>query len=214
MQLIRFPLGQMQANCYFLIEDKKVLLIDPADSADFILEELSRRNLELVGLVVTHGHFDHIMAVGEIQLAFARSTDTDFLPLYINMSDKFLVDRLVPTAKHFLGFDPAIIQPHLFKDLKVGAHQIGEFKFDVIHTPGHTPGSSCLFFNEDNFLFTGDTLFRDGVGRYDFAYSDKIKLKASINRIFEFEDEVTIFPGHGEEALIQEVRENRDLFFG
>lgn len=213
MQIQRYPLGQMQANCYFVIDDKKLLIIDPADSADFILEEVSRRNLELVGLVATHGHFDHIMAVGEIQLAFAHDVGTDFLPLYIHPKDQFLVKRLGATAKHFLGFDPGVIQPHLFKELHTGSDKIGPFTFQVVETPGHTPGGCCLFFENENALFTGDTIFRDGIGRYDFAYSDKNKLKSSIDRILEFDDAVTIYPGHGEEALIEEVRENREVFF-
>lgn len=210
MDIRSFPLGQMQANCYFIIKDKQCLLIDPADSADFILEEVSRRNLEVVGLVATHGHFDHVMAVGEIQLSFPH------LPLYINSEDHFLLQRLDETAKHFLGFDPHVIKPTKFHDLKEGKVAIGDFNFEVISTPGHTPGSVSLYFREDAILFSGDTLFNAGVGRYDFSYSDKNELKKSVERILDLPDFVTVYPGHGEETLVQSEKANKtaDLIGG
>ena len=94
MTIKKYSLGELQANCYFLIEGKDCLIIDPADDASFILEEIQRQQLNLVGMLATHGHFDHIGAVGEIQLSFN-------VPLYIFKEDRFLIDRLNETAKHF-----------------------------------------------------------------------------------------------------------------
>lgn len=202
MDIRVFPLGQMQANCYFVMKDNTCLLIDPADSADFILEEVSRRNLEIVGLIATHGHFDHVMAVGEIQLSFPH------LPLYINSADQFLINRLEETAKHFLGFEPHVIKPTTFSDLKECEVKIGDFHFDVISTPGHTPGSVSLYFKDEAIIFSGDTVFNGGVGRYDFSYSDKNDLKKSVQRILDLPEVTTIYPGHGEETLIQYERMN------
>ena len=88
MHVFRFPLGQMQTNCYLVVQENNCIVIDPADAAEFILEEIQRRNLTLQGLVVTHGHFDHLMAVGEIQLSFPH------IPLYIHSEDIFLAKRL------------------------------------------------------------------------------------------------------------------------
>src|SRR3990172_9252196 len=110
MKVLNFALGQMQANCYFLIEGEECLIIDPADEASFILEELQRRKLKLAGMLATHGHFDHMMAAGEIQKSIN-------VPLYISKEDLFLIDRLEETAEHFLGYKPIIIKPTSIKRL-------------------------------------------------------------------------------------------------
>jgi len=173
MQIISFSLGELQANCYLLIKDKECLLIDPADDANFLLEEITRRNLKLVGLLATHGHFDHIMAVGEIQLTYPE------IPLYINLKDEFLLDRLQETAEYFLGHKIAIIKPKKISavpenELKIfrlaeASAKRANFKIKIIFSPGHTPGSVCFYFADDKILFSGDLIFKDGIGRYDFS---------------------------------------------
>lgn len=201
MKIMRFPLGQMQANCYFLIEDNQCLIIDPADDASFILEELQRRRLNLVGLLATHGHFDHVMAVGEIQLSLN-------VPLYIFKEDNFLINRLFETAEYFLGYKPHIIQPTNFKYLEIeNSLKISNFEFQIINTPGHTPGSCCYYFKKENVLFTGDTLFKQGIGRYDFSYSNKKDLDSSLKKIFKLPGNTIVYSGHGEETTIEKENE-------
>lgn len=103
-----------------------------------------------------------------IQLSF-------HVPLYVFKDDQFLIDRLNETAKYFLGFDPHFIKPSKVKYLtesKFNPDLIG-VEFKIIKTPGHTPGSCCFYFKEENVVFTGDTLFKDGIGRYDFSYCSK-----------------------------------------
>ncbi len=196
MRIVKYSLGQLQANCYFLIDDQNCLIIDPADDAPFILEELQRQQLNLVGMLATHGHFDHIGAVGEIQLSFN-------IPLYIFIEDKFLIDRLNETAKYFLGFDPHLIKPKNIKFINDN-FSITDYELRIIKTPGHTPGSCCFYFKEKNALFTGDTLFKDAVGRTDLSYSSKDDLKKSLKKILKLPEETIIYPGHGEETLIQD----------
>jgi glyoxylase-like metal-dependent hydrolase (beta-lactamase superfamily II) len=212
MHITTFPLGQLQANCYFLVEDKQCLIIDPADSADFILEEIQRQNLEVVGMMATHGHFDHIMAAGELQLSLSTLYQKEF-PLYIHKEDLFLVKRLGETAKFFLGFEPSTLPIATFSFLEAGPLEIGNFSFEVLHTPGHTPGSCSFYFKNDSTLFTGDTLFQGAVGRYDFSYSDKYELKKSVHSLLHLPDETILYPGHGEETSIQMEQPNEDLFF-
>ena len=180
MKVIPFALGQLQANCYFLIEGEECLIIDPADEASFILEELQRRKLKLIGMLATHGHFDHVMAAGEIQKSIN-------VPFSVFKEDGFLIDRLGETAEHFLGYTPVVIKPISIKHLIEMKYKIDEFKFDVILTPGHTPGSACFLFNKEKIIFTGDTLFRQGIGRYDFSYSRKKDLKKSLEKILKLE---------------------------
>ncbi len=195
MRIIKYSLGQLQANCYFLIEDQECLVIDPADDAPFIIEELQRQQLNLVGMLATHGHFDHIGAVGEIQLSFN-------VPLYIFKEDQFLVDRLNETAKYFLGFDPHFIKPKNIKFIK-NNFSITDYELRVIKTPGHTPGSCCFYIKEENAVFTGDTLFKEGIGRTDLSYSSKDDLKKSLKKIFKLPEETIVYSGHGDDTLIQ-----------
>lgn len=216
MKIISYPLGELQANCYILTEGSECIIIDPADSADFILEELARRRLTLLATFATHGHFDHIMAAGEIQI----STNT---PFYIFKEDEFLVQRLEQTAKHFLGHVPPVLKPQKFSPLKEGSLEIGNWKLEILHVPGHTPGSAAYYFphsakparpaggasrgeEADDALFTGDTLFKNAIGRYDFSYSDKTQLKQSLERLFELPAHTIVYPGHEDLTTIGEEK--------
>jgi hydroxyacylglutathione hydrolase len=205
MQVNKYSLGELQANCYLLTIDNQCLIIDPADEGSFILEEIQRRNLKLVAMLATHGHFDHLMAVGEIQLSFN-------VPLYVNKADNFLIDRLTETAIHFLGHKPIIVPIKNIENFKnKNLFQISNspreagFKFQILNTPGHTPGSNCFYFKEEGILFTGDTLFKDGVGRTDLSYSSKKDLDISLKKILALPEETIIYPGHGEEAIVDEL---------
>lgn len=199
MRIDLYPLGQLQANCYFLTRGSDCVIIDPADSADFILEKIQRERLNLVALIATHGHFDHIMAAGEIQLSYD-------VPLYIHSDDLFLVKRLNETAKHFLGFDPAVIIPKNTLSLDEGVLHVGSFMLDIIRTPGHTPGSCSIYVKEENSVFTGDTLFKQGIGRYDHSYSDKKTLFNSLQTLFELPEETIVYPGHEDITTIGEEK--------
>ena len=199
MNIITHRVGELQANCYFLVKDKACLIIDPGDSADFLLEEVSRNNYNVTAIIATHGHFDHVMAAGEMQLALG-------VPFYMNHDDEFLIKRLGETAKYFLGYEPHVLKPQTITNLLPGNRTIDEFKFKVIHTPGHTPGSSCIYFEEEDILFTGDTLFRAGIGRYDFSYSDKKELFRSLYEIFKLPEETLVNSGHGDPTTIGEEK--------
>jgi hydroxyacylglutathione hydrolase len=199
MIIKKYSLGSLQANCYFLIEDNDLILIDPGDEASFILEEIQRQRLNLKAILATHGHFDHIGAVGEIKKSFD-------VPFYINEKDLFLVERLNETAKYFLGYNPYFLPPKNIKELNNKTLHVSRFTFDVIYTPGHTPGSVCFYFQKEKVVFTGDTLFKDGVGRTDFSYSSFEDLKKSLKKIFSFSSKIVIYPGHGETTAIEEIK--------
>ncbi len=206
MNVLQFSLGQLQANCYLLIKENGCLVIDPADDASFILEKVQRRGLVVEALLATHGHFDHVMAVGEIQAALPQ------VPFYIHEKDLFLLKRLQETAKNFLGYEPHILPPQRVTSFNVKQQQIGLFNFDVISTPGHTPGSVCYSFHDSpdaEILFTGDTLFAGAIGRYDFSYSSKKDLKNSLEELFKFPEKTAIFPGHGGESTIADEKKQR-----
>ncbi|MFN4212371.1 MAG: MBL fold metallo-hydrolase [Microgenomates group bacterium] len=198
IKILRFSLGQLQANCYFLIKEGKCLIIDPADEASFILEELQRRRLKLIGMLATHGHFDHVMAAGEIQNSIN-------VPLYISLKDQFLIERLEETAEYFLGYKPALLPPKNIKNLDgKNSLKIENFKLKILFSPGHTPGSSCFYFPKEKVIFSGDTLFKNGIGRHDFSYSNKSDLKISLRKLFQLPKKTIVYPGHGEKTTIAE----------
>lgn len=207
MKVEVFSLGQLQANCYFVISDHDCIIIDPADDAAFLLEEISRRNLKPLALIATHGHFDHVMAAGEMQVALQT------VPFYLHKSDEFLVKRLGETAKYFLGYDPGVVPPSSFNMLTSGEMKIGPFTFSVIETPGHTPGSCSFYLKKENILFSGDTLFRGSIGRYDFSYSDKSDLKNSIKTILKLPGSTVVYSGHGSQTSILAEQNIPLLFF-
>lgn len=201
MNILTFPLGQLQANCYLVEEEGTCIIIDPADSAEFLSEEIERRNLKPLALLATHGHFDHVMAVGELQMSYG-------IPFYICQEDLFLLQRLTATAEHFLKYKPYIVKPTLVNYLSKGELKIENFKFQILSTPGHTPGSCCFYFENEKAMFTGDTLFKDGIGRYDFKYSNKHDLYKSLHSLFTLDGIVTVYPGHGEKTLLHLEKEN------
>ena len=139
------------------------------------------------------------MAVGEMQLSFD-------VPLYLHQKDTFLIQRLTETAEHFLEHRQAIIPPKHFEFISSSELEIGNCKLQIIHTPGHTPGSVSYYFPDEKIIFTGDTLFRGAVGRTDFSYGDKKALRESLQKLFTLPDEVEVYPGHGESTFIQEEK--------
>ncbi len=198
--IYKYQLGGLQTNCYFLVKGNDCLLIDPADEAGFILEELQRKKLNLVGILATHGHFDHLLAVGEIQ----HSID---VPLYISQKDLFLLDRMEKTAEHFLGYHPITLPIKNIKNLKIeNLLKIGNFDLRIILCPGHTPGGTCYYLHEQKAVFTGDTIFKQGIGRYDFSYCDKSDLKKSLEKLINLLPETEVYPGHGEETTISDEK--------
>jgi glyoxylase-like metal-dependent hydrolase (beta-lactamase superfamily II) len=216
MRIYTYSLGELQANCYLLENDGKGILIDPADDGSFLLEEIQRKNITLEGIYLTHGHFDHCMAAGEIQLAYEGLVETQnlaSLPIYMSKHDQFLIDRLESTAKHFLGHTPIMVPPKTVNfieprtwNMEQEEKKVLRSTFQVLASPGHTPGGLCYYFPDEAALFTGDTLFADAVGRTDLSYSSKADLWASLKTILALPEETTVYPGHGESTYIGEQK--------
>jgi len=198
-------LGQLETNCYLVWDEKtkKGIVIDPADDGIGISEEIMAEGIELVGVVMTHGHFDHSLAALDLKLIYN-------VPIYLDSKDKFLLDRQDETAKYFLKMD--IKTPNIVKDLEeITEINFGESKLEVIKTPGHTPGSVCLFnlphslFDKREvkpILFSGDTLFKGLRGRTDFKYGSTKKIYESLHKLIELPEETEVLSGHGEPTTI------------
>lgn len=177
MSIETLVVGQMATNCYIV----NGIIIDPGDDAEYIMSRLMTKPTMIVA---THGHFDHIMAAYALQIAYN-------IPFYIHPDDNFLLATMRSSAKHFLSLKE-IDPPPTPSPLK---------NLSFIHTPGHTPGSTCLQF--EDVLFTGDTIFADGaVGRTDFSYSSPELLKTSLYGILLLPPQTRILPGHDKETTV------------
>jgi len=194
------PLGQMEANCYIVHENGKAVIIDPADESDFISQKILELDLKPVAIIATHGHFDHILAAGELQLIFN-------IPFFIHPKDEFLIKEANKSAKFWLGQKYEYPTPQKIKYLNGNDFlKFDGLDFKIIETPGHTPGSICLFSKENNppIIFSGDLIFKNGIGRSDFSYSNESDQRKSLKKISKLPKETIIYPGHGPITTIKE----------
>lgn len=198
MILKRLPTGMFASNCYIVGQNNKGVIIDPGAKKTNILEMVRQENLDIEYIILTHAHIDHIISMDEIReelraKVLVHQDDSGSLldPRY-NGSKLFGVNKV---------FRPADI---LLKDKDIV--DAGGLKIEIIHTPGHTPGSICVKIADN--LFTGDTLFRMSVGRTDLGLGDYDQLMNSIKRLMALDDETMVYPGHGTATTIGYERKN------
>lgn len=209
LKIITLPVGQMKANCYLLADTKshETVIVDPGDDAQYIERIISDWQLRPVKILATHGHVDHVMAAWELSLAYK-------IPFFINTKDEFLIKNMSSSAKHWLGFDPGP-PPVISKTLKNGEKlRIGESILEIIETPGHTPGSVCLYCQKEKIILVGDLIFAEGgVGRTDFSYSNKEDLEKSIGKILRLPGKTVFYPGHGENDTLENYKKTTPSIF-
>ena len=193
LNITSYPLGPIQTNCY-IIEDasKNCIIIDPGEEGKRIIDVILQNELKPLAILLTHGHFDHIGAVDVVRDEFN-------IPVYIHELEK---DSLTDPAQNGSTRYPTL---PLVKNRKAdylfseeGVKTIGPFRFNVLHTPGHSVGSVSFVFTEERFAVVGDTLFNQGVGRTDLPGGDTDILLSSIhNKLLSLGDDFIIYPGHG-----------------
>ncbi len=189
----------MDQNCYLCYcDNEQGIVIDPAGGEPALSAFVNKNGIRIKEIVLTHGHFDHVLTALTVQSwSGARiSCHADEKPL--------LIDPELNLSRMGLGYSLSIEPDVLYKDGDV--LQIGEHRLTVIHTPGHTAGSMCLYNAESHVLFTGDTLFDEAYGRTDFPTGDTQTLMASLNRLFALPGETVIYPGHGGHSDITHQR--------
>ena len=192
------PVGPFQCNCIILGDEisKKGIIIDPGDEADKILDIVKQNNLEIIQILHTHAHLDHIGATRRVH----QETQA---PILIHKDDLWLYENLKLQGDLF-GIPTEPVKP-VNQFLSDGDIQkFGEQKLITLHTPGHTPGSVSFQINEKvPVLFSGDTLFQGSIGRTDlWGGSYETILKSIENRLLPLEESTKIFPGHGPQTTL------------
>lgn len=181
--LYTFVVGPLKTNCYFLVNrhSKDTLIVDPGDEGDFLSEQIIELQLQPRAIFFTHGHFDHVTGALPLYLNFSRSSA---LTVYLTPADQFIYKRALATSLHFTkaATDPPIPQEKLLSPTQFSSMLDSFFpQAQIIFTPGHTPGSTVLYFPKEPLAFVGDLIFADGsCGRTDFSYGDAKKIKQSL----------------------------------
>jgi hydroxyacylglutathione hydrolase len=172
MSIIRLIVGPYETNCYLLDSDGETAVIDPGDNGDILLARVNERGSKLKYIINTHGHEDHIGANQILKQATGAI-------VLIHEAEKVLID---------FSADRYVREGDIIK--------VGQIELQVIHTPGHTPGGICLL--GDNFIFTGDTVFLNGIGRTDFEWSSEDDMEKSL-RLLQgiIKPGMMVYPGHG-----------------
>jgi glyoxylase-like metal-dependent hydrolase (beta-lactamase superfamily II) len=186
-----FKDSKLEENTYLVEFKNKYYLIDPGYSFKSVIKYLEKSNIVLSAVLITHGHFDHYVGTESIIKQFA-------CPVYINTVDVPLYSGKVK----LFPFCPVIDFP--VKDIIYDLNIEG---LEILSTPGHSAGSVCLYFKEENVLFSGDTLFFHGYGRYDLYSGNKKIIENSLYSLFKLPENTVVYPGHGAKTTILEEKE-------
>lgn len=197
MKIIVMQVGMLSVNCYIVVSDSQnAAVIDPGGEAERILDYLQTNKLTLKRILLTHGHIDHIGAVKVLK-------DRTGAEIYIHDLDaEMLNDPVKNLASPFrMAYQP-VSPDHTFSD--ASRISLDEITFTVMHTPGHTKGSSV--FLTRTTMFSGDTLFQGSIGRTDFYGGDYEAMQRSLKKLSELETDYTVLSGHGEKTTLGEEK--------
>jgi hydroxyacylglutathione hydrolase len=199
-----FPVGPLQCNCTVLGDEAsgEAMVVDPGDNIPQILATLARHRLTLKQIVVTHGHIDHVG--GAVRLKRATGA-----PILMNQNDLAQL-KMMDVQAGWLGLaaPPEVAPPDASAEDGMAAGIAGHTA-QILHTPGHTQGSICLHFADENLLLAGDTLFAGSIGRTDLPGGDGRQIIRSIHgRLLALPDATRVIPGHGPETTIGDERES------
>ena len=198
MILETFVTGMLENNNFLLIDEKskEAILVDCSMDIEGVKEKLDEYGAKLKYILITHGHFDHILGLNEIAEQFPEAQ------VLAPVLDKEMIEKADEFVKMFVGFLGDVEVPKISKFIDENEEIfIGSEKIKVISTPGHTEGGVCYFV--DNKLFSGDTIFLESYGRTDLPGGNYDELKNSIKKVLDmFDDNVEIYSGHGDSTSV------------
>ncbi len=204
-----FPVGPLACNCSVIGDEttREAMVIDPGDEVDEIMAIVRRHGLTVKQIVVTHGHIDHVGGAMKLKKLTGA-------PVLLNQNDYDLLKTADQVAL-WLGMTPPgkiDIDQNLSAGDVVG---VGDLKAEVMHTPGHTEGSVCLYFAPQQKLIAGDTLFAGSIGRTDLPGGNFKKIMHSLKGpVMSLPDETVVVPGHGPLTTIGEERDTNPFILG
>lgn len=206
-----FITGLLEVNSYIVeVGDGKIFIVDAGGNEDELISFINERGFMPLAVVLTHGHFDHIGALADLKKAFPE------MQIMIHAKDSNLIGKNAQANQCHMfagsGLEPYITQcakhvPEADVQLKHGDTLFAdstnfEGGFTVIHTPGHSEGSICLYNKASGILFSGDTLFKSSWGRTDFEGGNESTLFESLKTLLSLPAETFVFPGHGNSTII------------
>ena len=198
MKLYKCEVGMLATNCYLAVneDNKQGVIVDPGADCEAIMELAEHAGVEkVVGILLTHGHSDHIGALNEVRQATGA-------PVYISKEDEPCLSKADINLSFFVGRSIQC-QPaeNLVQDGEV--LNLGGMEFEVLATPGHTKGGICYYNKENKFAFVGDTVFCESIGRTDLPGGSYKQILESIkNKILVLDDGVALLPGHGPQTSV------------
>ena len=193
-------LGQVSTNCYLVYDEntKEGVVIDPADNAPYILNKCSELGITLTAVLLTHGHFDHIMGID----GFCKVYD---VPVYVGEKEAGLITDAHWNQSDIYTKGYTFSEAVYVQDGKI--LRLAGYDFQVFFTPGHTPGGVCYYVASEGILFSGDTLFHHSVGRTDFEGGSMSDLVRGIeDKLLPLPDETKVLPGHMDATTIGEEK--------
>ncbi len=200
-------LGPVQTMCYVISHQNQAVVVDPAASGKKIYDYLQSQNLTLEAILITHGHFDHIGGVNEL---VARC----HVPVYAHKKEQEYFNKPEVNLS-------TMVYEHLVLDDQIDFHYVADYQtlsllgqaVKVFHVPGHTTGSLCYYFEDDQIVFTGDTLFEGAIGRTDFIYGNHEQLVTMLKqKIMTLPPQTLVYPGHGACTTVEtEAKQNMFL---
>ena len=196
LELQQCVLGPVYTNCYIAKnkETGEALIIDPADSPSKIELKVNAMGARPVAVLLTHGHFDHIMGVEAVQEKYQ-------IPVYACRQEEEMLREPSVNMTDQMGKSCSIRPDVFLDDLQV--FEAAGFSIQMIHTPGHTKGSCCYYLKEEGVLFSGDTLFCGSVGRTDFPGGSASQIRDRLHRLLAaLPDDTSVYPGHDTSTTI------------
>jgi hydroxyacylglutathione hydrolase len=197
-----FPVGPLQCNCSVIGDDttREAMVIDPGDDIEDVLAIVRKHDLQVKQIVITHAHIDHVGGAMKLRAATGA-------PILLNQNDYALLKMLDEQAAWIGMAAPGAVE--IDQSITTGdTVQAGAHVASILHTPGHTEGSICLYFPAEKKLIAGDTLFAGSIGRTDLPGGSLQKIMQSIhNTLLPLPDETVVVPGHGPLTTIGQERE-------
>ncbi len=200
MRMTRMVVGAIATNCYIVSDEntKKAFIVDPGGDAERIKNKVAESGLTVEAILLTHGHFDHMMAVDELRDCYGAK-------VYLGEAEKELIANAQQNVSAMFGKPMTTTADVFVKDGEI--LNIAGFSIQVIATPGHTKGGVCYYMKEQEAAFSGDTIFQCSVGRTDFPGGSQSELSRSIReKLFVLPDDTQLFPGHGDSTVVSYER--------